>query len=261
METKATQPTQPKARRSKLVNAPRTDKNVSKLQFLHRYFFPGMPDNYSLRKKLQITKNTSQIGVIYDMSQDFCSVLMCGVYVLNTYYDSYEAVHNIFDMDVAITAYVLVDILFNWYLHGSAAYFLKFTAIVDLISVFPTFFGATYSILFRQNMSVFMAQMISTLRLIRVIRIFKTLRFFYSIRRAEMKLGLTLFCMIFVTAGIVQFCENDYRQRFIECEFINRNTHWLPSCSHNTPADELVACDCAENNCGRLYAVSFHIIP
>jgi hypothetical protein len=109
----------------------------------------------------------------------------------------------------------------------------------------------------KQPLTVFMSQLITTLRLIRVIRTFKTLRFFYSIRRAQIKLALTLFCMIFISAGIVQFCENDYLQRFIDCEFINKNTHWLPSCSHNTPYDELIeACDCAKNNCGRLYGVS-----
>jgi hypothetical protein len=229
--------------RSSLRNQTKDEGAASAVQFLHRYFFPSMPDNYSLRKKIQLTKNASSVGFMYDLSQDFTSLLMCGVYVVSTYYDSYKAVRNIFAIDLAITAYV-------WYV-------LKFTAIVDIVSVFPTFFGVVYVIIFNRNMSFFTSQLISTLRLIRVIRIFKTLRFFYSVRRAVLKLVLTLFTMIFVTAGIVQFFESDYKQNMIvDCQYINKNTDWLPSCSRVVPNAELLDCDCEHENCRPLYDVS-----
>ena len=244
--------------RSRLKNLAEQE-DTSPMRSIHRYFFPSLPDNYSLRKKIQISKNASKLGFIYDLSQDFSSVLMCGVYITTTYLDSYRAIQNIFNIDITISAYVLVDIILNWYLYGSIMYILQFAAIIDMLSVFPTVFSVLYIIVFRQNMSAFMSQLMGTLRLIRVIRIFKTLRFFYSVRRAMLKLVLTMFTLIFITSGILQFFESDYKQRPLDCQFINRHTDWLPSCSNVMPARDMLACDCESVGCHALYGVRMSV--
>lgn len=222
--------------------------------FIHRILFPNLPEQYPFRKKLQISKNTTRIGLAYDLSQDFCSVLMCAVFVASTYYKSFEAVHMIYFMDMSISLYVLVDILFNMYLIGKV-FLMDIRCIVDSLSIFPTLFITIYVVILGQKLSFFYTQLISTLRLIRVIRIFKTLRFFHSMRKAVLKLVMTLSCFIFICSGLFQFFENDMGQDDYSCQFITEDTNWRPSCSEVMPADDMTSCDCHDYNCEALYDV------
>ena len=228
--------------------------------FIHNILFPNLPEQYPFRKKLQISKNTTRIGLIYDLCQDFCSVLMCAVFVASTYYKSYAAVHTIHVMDISISIFVLVDILFNTYLIGKR-FLLDVRCMVDLLAIFPTFFVTFVDVVWGRTLSSFYTQLISTLRLIRVIRIFKTLRFFHSMRKAVLKLLMTFCCFIFICSGLFQFFENDVPQRDYECQFINADTDWQPSCSEVMPGHEMGDCDCTSYNCEPLYDVRVSSSP
>ena len=232
----------------------KNDKNKKFHDFIHRMLFPNLPEQYPFRKKLQISKNTTRIGLAYDLSQDFCSVLMCAVFVASTYYKSYAAVHTIYFMDISISVYVLVDILFNTYLIGKS-FLLDIRCLVDVLAIFPTFFVTVYVVIWGRKLSFFYTQLISTLRLIRVIRIFKTLRFFHSMRKAVLKLAMTFSCFIFICSGLFQFFENDLPQNDYDCQFINEDTDWQASCSEVMPAAEMGDCDCVDFNCEPLYDV------
>lgn len=48
--------------------------------------------------------------------------------------------------------------------------------------------------------------------------------------------------------------ESDLSQYYYDCEYINENTGWEPSCSPSAPADN--ACDCSEHNCQAWYQAS-----
>lgn len=223
-------------------------------ELVHRLLFPNLPEQYPFRKKLQISKNTTRVGLAYDLSQDFSSVLMCAVFIASTYYKSYAAVHTIFIMDISISIYVLMDILFNLYLVGSR-FLGDIRFIVDFLAIFPTFFLTVYAILLGRKLSFFYSQLISTLRLIRVIRIFKTLRFFHSMRKAVLKLIMTMTCFIFICSGLFQFFENDVPQNDYDCQYINVDTNFQPSCSEVMPANEMGDCDCERFQCHPLYDI------
>ena len=244
-------------RRSSLkVDLTPTKADVSVLDaFINKVLFPNLPEQYPFRKKLQISKNTTRVGLMYDLTQDFCSVLMCAVFVASTYYKSHAAVRVMYYLDISISIYVLVDVLFNLYLIGWN-FLVDIRCIVDILAVFPTFFITIYVVVAGMKLSYFYTQLISTLRLIRVIRIFKTLRFFHSMRKAILKLLMTFCCFIFICSGLFQFFENDVPQMDYHCQNINADTNWQPSCSEVMPATEMSFCDCDSYNCEPLYDVS-----
>jgi hypothetical protein len=133
---------------------------------------------------------------------------------------------------------------------------------VYVFSVAPFIFDLVCRFLIQQNFGYSFIQGIRTLRLIRVVRMFKTLRFFHSARRVELKLLLTLACNVFICAGMFQYLESDLRQRKYECQYISERTNWKPSCSNVMPADEMLSCDCEEYRCRSFYDVSlFSLIP
>ncbi len=241
-----------KALQSNISPAKRREKMIEKM--VHNLFFPNLPEQYPFRKKLQISKNTTSIGLFYDLSQDFCSVLMCAVFVASTYYKSYDAVRAIYYMDITISMLVLIDMCFNLYLIGTR-FLVDIRCIVDFLAIFPTFFLTVYAILLGRKLSFFYTQLISTLRLIRVIRIFKTLRFFHSMRKAVLKLVMTLSCFIFICSGLFQFLENDVPQNDYDCKYINYDTDYQPSCSEVMPARDMTSCDCEVYKCHPLYDI------
>lgn len=228
------------------------------LLIIEKYLFPNLPDHYTLRKKIQITKNNTSIGFFYDLSQDFCTILMCSLYIISSYFHDYIILLNIQKIDKILSGYVFYDLLLGWYLSGDISYFFEFTAIVDTLSVAPFIFDLICRYLIQKNFGYSFVQGIRTLRLIRIIRMFKTLRFFHSARRIELRLVLTLTSLVFIIAGLFQYLEADLAQRTYECQFIGKHTNWEPSCSSTMPADEMISCDCAEYHCTYFYDVSLY---
>ena len=225
-----------------------------------QYLFPNLPDHYSLRKKIQITKNNTSLGFFYDLSQDFCTILMCSVYITTTYFYQYNVIQNTLWIEMILTTYIFFDLLLGWYLIGTLSYFFEFNAIVDTLSVAPFVFDIICRFFIRRNFGYSFIQGVRTLRLVRVIRMFKTLRFFHSTRRVELKLFLTLACLVFIIAGLFQYLESNLKQRDYECQYIGKHTDWEPSCSNTMPADEMISCDCAEHGCTSYYDVSLHLL-
>jgi hypothetical protein len=253
-------------RRAKTLKLQREEIENHKLKsvstsFIDQYLFPNLPEHYSLRKKLQITKNNTSIGFFYDLSQDFCTILMCSVYITSTYFYQYTILQNIQWIEMILTLYIFLDILLGYYLLGSLNYFLEFHSMIDLLSVTPFFFDLICRYLIRQNFGYSFIQGIRTLRLVRVIRMFKTLRFFYSTRRAELKLFLTLACLVFIIAGLFQYLESNLKQKDYECQYISSSTNWLPSCSNMMPSDEMIECDCEQHSCTAYYDVRIISFP
>jgi hypothetical protein len=246
-------------RRAKTLKLQREEIENQKFKssptFFDKYLFPNLPDHYSLRKKIQITKNNTSLGFFYDLSQDFCTLLMCSVYITSTYFYQYSIIQNIQWIEMILSLYIFFDLLLGWYLSGHTSYFFEFHSIIDTLSVAPFFFDIICRYFIQQNFGYSFLQGIRTLRLVRVLRMFKTLRFFYSTRRAELKLFLTLACLVFIIAGLFQYLESNLQQRDYECQYIGENTDWEPSCSNMMPAEEMIECDCAKHGCTAYYDV------
>lgn len=249
-------------RRAKTIQIQRENeiKKLKNPSIIDQYLFPNLPDHYSLRKKIQITKNNTSLGFFYDLSQDFCTLLMCSLYITSTYSYKYEVLVNIQWMEMILTLYIFFDLLLGWYLIGTFSYFFEFNAIVDTLSVAPFFFDIICRYFIKRNFGYSFIQGVRTLRLVRVIRMFKTLRFFHSTRRAELKLFLTLACLVFIIAGLFQYLESNLQQRDYDCQYIGRYTNWKPSCSNTMPAEDMIDCDCVTHECMSYYDVSI-ILP
>lgn len=218
--------------------------------------FPNLPRHYPLRKKIQISKQTSIYGLTYDLLLDVLSLVVCGVYVASNYIRTYEATHSVFLLETVIIQFFLFDFLLNWYLRGHSSYFSETMTLVDLVSIFPTYFIIVSNIVPGYELSSVSIGLIKLLRVVRIIRIFKTLRFFSRVQRQVISLVLTMCCLVFICAGAVFFLENNILQRGYDCKYINEATDYEPSCSRYMPANEMTACDCEENRCYAFYSVS-----
>ena len=79
------------------------------------------------------------------------------------------------------------------------------------------------------------------------------LRGLSGVKRQLITLVLTLLSLIFLASGIVHLMENDVAQQLLlDCNYVNQNTDWKPSCRVDTIAAD--DCDCQENRCHEAYA-------
>lgn len=213
---------------------------------------PGLPEHAALKKKAVIFKRGSAIGAGWDIFQVFLSVVACVMYIAESYEASYAA-GQVYEMSELIyTQFFAIDFLFNWFIANSTKqHFTSLMSIVDIITVVPVyvtlFVGAD-----APNLSLF--RFVRILRLIRILRTFRLLGGLSGIKRQLITLTLSLLSLTFVAAGIIQFMENDLNQFGYDCQYINANTNYEPSCESDMPTFNSPDCDCAEHNCRAVYA-------
>eukprot|EP00602_Paraphysomonas_sp_CaronLab_P008705 CAMPEP_0185036716 /NCGR_PEP_ID=MMETSP1103-20130426/30072_1 /TAXON_ID=36769 /ORGANISM="Paraphysomonas bandaiensis, Strain Caron Lab Isolate" /LENGTH=1063 /DNA_ID=CAMNT_0027574349 /DNA_START=301 /DNA_END=3492 /DNA_ORIENTATION=- len=121
--------------------------------------------------------------------------------------------------------------------------------IVDVLTIFPVYVSlATGSDV---NLSIF--RFIRILRLVRVLRTFRLLGGLSGLKRQLITLSLTLISLVFMAAGVVNVLENDVQQLYYDCQYINEDTNYRPSCDEYADTYDLASCDCQEKNCVAVY--------
>jgi hypothetical protein len=242
----------------------RGDRDVYTLQasqreykqtLINRIFFPNLPDHYPLSKKLYIAKHNTTAGARYIFMLDVFSVLLCLDFLVQGQTHSYHAVQTMFLIETVLVAFIFIDTFISCYI--SRHYINTMNIVLDVATIFPTVFVLSYVFGGGHKLTYFAYEYLSLVKLVRILRLFRTLHLFkHRVQRIIIKFFLTFASLCFVAAGFLHLFENVLPQRRLECEFINEDTNWQPSCSDVTPASEMTYCDCAENNCEFLYDVS-----
>ena len=186
---------------------------------------------------------------MWDVSQILLSILACFMYVSELHVYDYDSEQMYAGIEVVITQFFLIDFLFNWFVANSLSeYFSTPLVIIDILTIAPVYIGMIFEGASRANLSIF--RFIRILRLIRILRAFRLLRGLSGIKKQVLSLILTLLSLIFMASGIVHLMENEIKQQmFINCNYINEATHWLPSCEETIPTYYDDSCDCQEFKC------------
>ena len=222
-----------------------------KPSWINTIFFPHLPDHYSLSKKLHITKHNTKCGAWYISLMDLISVVLCFLFLMAEHTHSYFAVQVEFVIETLLVLCLCLDSFITCYISKQYAKTIYFA--MDVITVLPTFVILIYVVAAGKTMSFQQYAWMSLLKLVRVLRLFRTLHLFKNrFQRIVFKLFLTFVSLTFIASGFLHLFENVIPQGDFECQFINQDTDWLPSCSDVTPANEMTYCDCAENHCESL---------
>lgn len=160
------------------------------------------------RQRLLIFLNRLQILDRIDEMQTLLSLILCGLYVVETYgitqpwFEPLETVVNIlFGADYFLQFYIS---------RNKLEFLYSLVAFVDVVTLFPILvFNLVFSI--DNDTSV-------VLRVIRVTKLFRILRSFRFLRnrpedvsREVSMMAFGIFCLIFTSAGFYQLVENDMK--------------------------------------------------
>jgi hypothetical protein len=211
-------------------------------------------EHYSLHRHLDLLKRKSPLGHLWEALLLFFSVFACIIFVCQSYVNSYSAVKVYWVLDLILTQFFTLDLVWNTIIATSwTSHLHNVWTWVDLATIIPTYgHWITPNGTYHVDFSVLPFARI--LRLARVLRSFKIIRNMSGISRQIVKLFLTLASLLFIGAGFIQILEND-ANAFIrsKCHFINALTLWEPSCFIDAPASA-GGCDCAEYNCHANYS-------
>ena len=219
--------------------------------WVNDFIFPGIPSHYTLRKKIQLLKSGSLVGAAWEILQLIITLLVCITYIVTTYAPSLSFVKASHTIDIIVTQLFLADYLLNYYLRPNWVYITEFHSIIDLIAMTPIYLS------FGLGSQFVLLNFLRCLRILRVMRMFNTLSFIRtmnSVSRQILYLILAIFCILFLSAGVIQLLENEtpnYMKPFA-CQFINANTKWVPSCSPDH-LEISSPCDCDEKFCTSVY--------
>ena len=225
---------------------------INKLNnIISNILFPGIPVYYPLKKKVQIIKSNSLLGVLWDIIQIVSTILVCSFYVVLTYYTDRYTVRSIYALDIVITILFTIDLCLNFYLHTKSysSFFKDYIVIIDIITILPTYIGFGLG---PQYIKINILRSFRIIRLIRIAENFSPLRKISSVRRQVYILVLVLIMLLYIAACLIQLMENDLRQLSLKCQYINEHTNWTPSCDplFTSTTDD---CDCKEYECRPFY--------
>ena len=226
------------------------ENHSEKENYISKFLFPGIPVHYPLRKKILLAKANSSLAASWDVFQIILCLVACAMFIVDSYVINYDLKQGLFLGDIIITQFFLVDFLLNTYLYFSWAYFTDIVTVIDVATILPVFISlGTHN----ARSKLGFLRFIRVLRLARIFRTFKLLRTVSGVKRQVITLSLTLLCMTFLAAGVIQLLENDIAQLAYQCQYLSAATLWEPSCDPLGATDS--TCDCAQHHCVAAYEV------
>jgi hypothetical protein len=216
-------------------------KSVTAVEFaIAQYLFPQLPDSYSLRKKLLVTKTITTGWAIYDLVQIAGILVYVYIYLRLAFQSelTFNSIQSYYIADIFIAQLFMVDFLLYLYMRPTLAYLVDINTIINFGSVIPSFL----QLVPWKNGTVFVAlNFLKCMRVIYVLKIAKSMKYMNSLsglRRQVVHLTLLLLIMIIIATGVVHLTEN----LVDSCNYINAATDWEPSCTETAPA--AANCEC-----------------
>jgi hypothetical protein len=166
---------------------------------ISEYFFPGVPHHFPFKKKVMLSKSTSQGGQVWENFQLLITVIVCLLIILESYAESFESVRVLFWLEVVINQIFVVDFALSLYLQPS---FFSLCASpstwLDIATIAPVY----VKIVLREDVEFWTGFLIYFLRLLRILRLFKCVRKMTGKNKHIAIFGLTIACMSFTFAGV-----------------------------------------------------------
>ncbi len=146
----------------------------------------------------------TRTSLVYNLTMAFLVLVVCVNFVLETYSVSPVLMETLLGIDTFITYIFLIDYLLRWWARRfSIPYLFTPIAIIDLIAVLPLFLTETHF------------QFVRVLRLFRILRLMHLFRnkAFFGQKLTEihfrlMQIFFTLFCIIFISSGLIYDIEH-----------------------------------------------------
>jgi hypothetical protein len=213
-------------------------------------------DYHTFKHTILHIKYNTVYGLWWDVLLVSMSLGACAMYVMETYWASYQALQRYNFIENVITQFFFVDFVFGWVVtHSTRRYFFKLFTWIDLATIAPVYMkymmtgtdgGPNLSIL----------RFLRILRLIRILKTFRILGDMGGVKRQAVTMSLSLVSLIFLAAGVIHIFENELQQLDFDCQYINRLTDFTPSCDATMPTYNSTDCDCKSNNCAGFYETS-----
>ena len=222
----------------------------------HIFFFPGFPKHFPLRKKILLSRSSTNGGACWDLLQISLVILTCVMYVILTYTNNFELIKLFYTIDIFITVLFSLELLLIFYVTPSFEFWTDYVTYVDILSILPIYLsfylGNTFSLLK-------FLQCLRATRLTRIFKSFKWMRRISGVTRQVIYLTFTLAALSFLAAGIVRLIENLVAQD--NCLYISERTDYEPSCydfrafdHDSTDANsDMYTCSCVSSNCESFY--------
>jgi hypothetical protein len=232
------------------VMAKSVSKSVTAVEFaIAQYLFPELPDSYTLRKKLLVTKTITPGWAIYDLVQIAGILVYVYIYLRLAFQSelTFNSIQNHYIADIFIAQLFVVDFLLYLYMRPTLAYLVDINTIINFGSVIPSFL----QLVPWKNGTVFVSlNFLKCVRVVYVLKIAKNMKYMNSLsglRRQVVHLTLLLLIMIIIATGVVHLTEN----LVDSCKYISAATDWEPSCTESAPA--AANCECITYDCTPYY--------
>lgn len=219
------------------------------------WLFPSLPESYSLRKKLTVTKTTTNGWAVYDSIQITLILVYTAFFLCFSFQSNlgYDTIQNLYRADIAVTQVFVLDFALFFYMHPSTSwsYLTSGNTIISIASLIPTYLG----LVDRSNnttlpMILVTLNFLKCTRVLLILKITKSMKYINNLsglRRQVFYLTLSVSIMIILATGLVFLTEN-----MVEgCRYINAATNWEPSCSEYSPSSG--DCNCDLYDCGPYY--------
>jgi hypothetical protein len=202
-----------------------------------------------LKKQVIDFKYNTIYGTYWDILQVFISILSCAIFVSETYVSTYHSVQLYNLIEQIITQIFMIDFLLSWFVSfRSSTYFSSPMTWVDIITILPS-----YLIYLQNTPDLSTLRFVRILRLIRILRTFRLLGGFSGVKKQMITICLLILSLTFLAAGIYNLCENDFEQFSYDCQYINKDTSYQPSCTRSRSSYDDSTCDCQKYNCHSKY--------
>ncbi|KAF0694817.1 Aste57867_14341 [Aphanomyces stellatus] len=185
----------------------------------HWDLFQGIPKGFSLRTRVRIKLENSQLGYTWDLIQTTVSLVACAFCVVQSYHEAF-----VFPMlDVAFGLVFALDYCLRFYCAKNRLLFpFTFNALVDLLAIAPTVYDNILS--HSLGTSTNRSPTFSFLRFVRVLRIMKavqmtrhsTKRNITAVQQQLLSMFLLVLSIVFISACVFQLVENTYRDDSVD---------------------------------------------
>lgn len=176
------------------------------------------------------------------------ALVSCIIYVYVSYGPPLHIVKAFWVTVIVMTIFFILEMLLTWFVSGTGYFVLDPFTYLDLVTLVPFVVGMYKPDLYDRIL------ILLCLRAIRTAKIFKSFKLtknMTNVRKQVISLSVTIFCVSFLAAAIMQELENELVNT--ECKYITESTGWEPSCSSNKPSSELMDCNCESLHCRAYY--------